>query len=194
MKFLAAFVATALIFSETAVGRPSRLAQRVAGRASRRSNPKQTSLSTLTSNTSHVEYSENWSGAVLESPPSGQTFTSVIGTFTVPKISGSGAASAWVGIDGDTATNSILQAGVDFEIDDGEVSYTAWTEWYPTYSEDVSGFSISAGDSITVSVQASSSTSGTVVLENKTKGKSKSISLSAPDSSVSFTPLKCFFF
>ena len=46
------------------------------------------------------------------------------GTFTVPTPSGSsGAASAWVGIDGDTCANAILQTGVDFTVTDGEVSY-----------------------------------------------------------------------
>ncbi|KAF8444750.1 hypothetical protein L210DRAFT_3530901 [Boletus edulis BED1] len=39
----------------------------------------------------------------------------VTGTFTVPSPSGSAgsAASAWVGIDGDTCQNAILQTGVD---------------------------------------------------------------------------------
>ena len=46
------------------------------------------------------------------------------GTFTVPTPSGpNGAASAWVGIDGDTCTNAILQTGVDFTLTDGKVSY-----------------------------------------------------------------------
>ena len=45
------------------------------------------------------------------------------GTFTVPTPSGSGAASAWVGIDGDTCETAILQTGVDFTVSGGEVSY-----------------------------------------------------------------------
>ena len=52
------------------------------------------------------------------------TWKSVTGTFTVPTPSGSsGAASAWVGIDGDTCGNAILQTGVDFTISNGAVSY-----------------------------------------------------------------------
>lgn len=52
------------------------------------------------------------------------TFTTVTGTFTVPTPSGtSGAASAWVGIDGDTCGNAILQTGIDFTITGGKVSY-----------------------------------------------------------------------
>ena len=51
-------------------------------------------------------------------------------TFTVPDPkfpsgadSGMYAASAWVGIDGDTCGNAILQTGIDFTIDNGQVSY-----------------------------------------------------------------------
>ena len=51
------------------------------------------------------------------------------GTFVVPTpqvpSGGSGAyyASAWVGIDGDTCGNAILQPGLDFNVDGSRVSY-----------------------------------------------------------------------
>lgn len=52
------------------------------------------------------------------------------GTFTVPtpkKPSGGGsgsfAASAWVGIDGDTCQTAILQTGIDFTVSGSSVSY-----------------------------------------------------------------------
>lgn len=56
------------------------------------------------------------------------TYKSVTASFTVPtpKAPGSGSsysASAWVGIDGDTYGNSILQTGLDFTITNGKVSY-----------------------------------------------------------------------
>jgi hypothetical protein len=58
------------------------------------------------------------------------TFTAVTGKFTVPTpkkpsgSSGTHAASAWVGIDGDTCETAILQTGVDFTIDeDDNVSF-----------------------------------------------------------------------
>ena len=38
-------------------------------------------------------------------------------------LNSSGAASAWVGIDGEACQNAMLQAGVDFTITDGKVSY-----------------------------------------------------------------------
>lgn len=44
------------------------------------------------------------------------------------------AASAWVGIDGDTASNSILQTGVDFYVEGSSIGFDAWYEWYPDYA------------------------------------------------------------
>ena len=42
------------------------------------------------------------------------TFTSVTGTFKVPRPKGpDGSVSVWVGIDGDTCFDVILQAGID---------------------------------------------------------------------------------
>ena len=103
-------------------------------------------------NNTNEEYSSNWAGAVLI----GSGYKSVTGTFVVPtpKAPSGGsssteyAASAWVGIDGDTATNSILQTGVDFYVQNGQVSFDAWYEWYPDYAYTFSGFAISAGDTI----------------------------------------------
>ncbi|KAJ5902918.1 Aspergillopepsin-2 [Penicillium taxi] len=127
--------------------------------------------------TSHVEYSSNWAGAVLI----GSGYTSVTGQFTVPtpkapsgSSRGDYAASAWVGIDGDTWGDAILQTGVDFTISNGEVSYDAWYEWYPDYAYDFSGITISAGDVIKVTVTAKSKSSGTATVENVTTGKSVS--------------------
>jgi len=140
-------------------------------------------------NVTHVQYSSNWAGAVITSPPSGQTFNKVVGTFNVPTPkapsggSGSYSASAWVGIDGDTYGNAILQSGIDFTVSGGQVSYDAWYEWYPNYAYDFSGISMSAGDEIKVTISATTLAKGTVTLENTTTGKSVSKSLSAPSSS-----------
>lgn len=83
-------------------------------------------------------YSQNWAGSILV----GNGYTAVTGTFTVPSpippTGGSSktqyAASAWVGIDGDTWTNSILQTGLDFYAWKGQVAFDAWYEWYPDYA------------------------------------------------------------
>ncbi|EIW81321.1 hypothetical protein CONPUDRAFT_165495 [Coniophora puteana RWD-64-598 SS2] len=141
-------------------------------------------------NVTQETFTTNWAGAVWSE---GQgTFTSVTGTFTVPTASGSGSssASAWVGIDGASCGNAILQTGVDFNADgtyDGEsfrVNLTcqtsgaypvflslAWYEWYPAGAVDFQNFPINSGDVITVTVTATSTTSGTAVIENTTQNQ-----------------------
>lgn len=47
----------------------------------------------------------------------------------------------------------------------------AWYEWLPDSAHDFTGISFSAGDSVTVTVTASSKTSGTAVIENTTTGQ-----------------------
>jgi hypothetical protein len=125
-----------------------------------------------------AQYSSNWAGAVLIS----SGFTSVTGTIVVPtpntppggREGTQYAASAWVGIDGDTCSNAIIQTGVDFYIQDGEVSFDAWYEWLPDYSYTFDGFSLGAGDSIQMTVTATSTTSGVATIENLSTGQSVS--------------------
>lgn len=190
MKLSAIFVSALFLFTEVAVARPSRLQERIAGRQRNsrtliRADPtKVLEFGTSGTNNTHAETSTNWSGAVIEQPPSGK-FTSVTGSFVVPTPSGTGAASAWVGIDGDTAQNSILQAGVDFTVSGGRASFQAWFEWFPNFAIDFNNFPISAGQTITVTVKSTSTTAGTVVLTNASTGKSVTQAVSAPSSSVS---------
>ncbi|KAI0121096.1 acid proteinase [Xylariales sp. AK1849] len=136
----------------------------------------ETDVVSVNNGTSHVSYSTNWAGAVLI----GTGYTSVTGSFVVPTpkpptggtASKKYSASAWVGIDGDTCTTSILQTGIDFYTQDGEVSFDAWYEWYPDYAYDFTNFAIAAGDTITMTVTATSKKTGTAVLKNTTTGKS----------------------
>lgn len=120
--------------------------------------------------------STNWSGAVLVSTG----YTAVSGSVVVPTPSlPSGAddstqycGSAWVGIDGDTCSSAILQTGFDFCIQGSDVTYDAWYEWLPADAYDFSGISISAGDTIEMSVVATSTSSGTATITNKSNGQS----------------------
>ncbi|BDD60302.1 hypothetical protein MPDQ_006217 [Monascus purpureus] len=144
-------------------------------------------------NSSQAEYSNNWSGAVLEEPPSSQaTFTAVSATFTVPKPTagvalggseGYQAASAWIGIDGDTSSNAILQTGVDFILQNGQASYQAWYEWLPNTAVNFD-LDINAGDVIVAYVRTSDNSHGIAVIENHTSGKNASKTLSAPSASA----------
>jgi hypothetical protein len=192
---LSAILLTNVVFATVALAAPGSIARRHASRA-RNSNPLLT-VSSITSetllNASHVQYSSNWAGAIITAPPAGQTFNAISGSFTVPTPkapssgSGSWSSSAWVGIDGDTYQNAILQSGIDFTVTSSggrtSTSFDAWYEWYPNYAIDFTGFEVSAGDVISISITSSSSSKGKIVMENMTTGKSVTQSVSAPSSS-----------
>jgi len=125
-----------------------------------------------------VSYSDNWAGAILI----GNGYTSVTGTLVAPTAqtppNGDDftqyTASAWVGIDGDTCGSAILQTGVDFNVQGGVPSYDAWFEWYPEVSYSFDDFSFGAGDSIEITVQATSTNSGVATLTNLGTGQTVS--------------------
>ncbi|KAL7944144.1 peptidase A4 family domain-containing protein [Trichoderma barbatum] len=185
MKFHAITLSYALLAGYVSAA-PSTLNERIARRAARSSKPIQRLDSLDRGNNTHVYYSTNWSGAVITSPPTGETFNSVSASFVVPtpkvpsgaSSRGTYSASAWVGIDGDTYQNAILQTGVDFTIENGRVSYDAWYEWFPDYAYDFS-LTISPGDIIKATVTSASSRAGVAVIENVTTGKKVSKSLTS---------------
>lgn len=203
MKF-SSFLLSNLLLATSVLAAPhsnSGLARRMARRAagaertlqgatlkSKTSTNTKTKFSAQTNTNSSVEYSENWSGMAITSPPTGQTFNAVSGKFTVPTPSApsgvestddSYAASAWVGIDGNTYTTAILQTGIDFTVSSsGAVTYDAWYEWYPDYAYDFA-LDISAGDVIAMYVNATTTTSGTATIENLTTGKTVTKSLTS---------------
>ncbi|KAI3395034.1 hypothetical protein diail_1857 [Diaporthe ilicicola] len=169
MKYSA--VIAALVGITLAAKRPTRATRDVA-------HPQHVSSPNMR-NTTYPEYSNNWSGSVQI----GNGFNKVQGTIVVPRASGGSdaAASAWVGIDGDTCSTAILQTGVSFY---GDGSYDAWYEWIPDYSYSFSNFDISEGDSIYMEVDASSKTAGVATLENLTTGQKVTHSFSNPPSTL----------
>ncbi|RDX44809.1 concanavalin A-like lectin/glucanase [Lentinus brumalis] len=136
----------------------------------------------------HSLLSSNWAGVVLVSPPAGENFTEVIGSFTAPTLAPSSytAASAWVGIDGwtwrETGLNGLFQAGIDFWMENNELTYDAWYEWVPDTSYNFTGFEISSGDVLTFRLVATSDLEGTIYLENETTGQTAYKVLDAPPS------------
>ena len=135
-----------------------------------------------------AQYSTNWAGAVL----TGSGYKTVTGTIVVPtpqepSDSSSGtqyAASAWVGIDGDTCQSAILQTRVDFYIENGQASYDAWYEWFPNYAYNFDGFTVNAGDTIKITVAAKSTSSGTAIINNLSTGQKVSHSFSGESSNL----------
>jgi hypothetical protein len=100
--------------------------------------------------------SENWAGYVQATTAQG-TFTQVTDTFVVPtvdtNIKGTQDAADWVGIGGIVPYDrSLVQAGIESDNQHGRVSYSAWTETLP-HPEDPLRMTISAGDTVTVTVQ-----------------------------------------
>ncbi|POS79859.1 peptidase A4 family protein [Diaporthe helianthi] len=179
-------IITAIVCAEAAFGarftekrRENREARQPARRASngatRSSQPliiSESILKGVTTTPSTTNYSSNWAGAVLVSTG----FTEVTGTITVPTLAASSndsveyAGAAWVGIDGDTCQTAILQTGIDWYVNGSAITYDAWYEWWPDDSYNFDGISISAGDSIKMTVKATSTTSGKAVIENLTTG------------------------
>jgi len=189
MLFAASLLSYALL-ATTALAAPgleSRLARRREG--AHLSGPMRPATGGITNlisgNNSHVAFSSNWAGAAFESAAG--TYKSVTGTFVVPtpkvpsgkSTSGTYAASAWVGIDGDTCGSAILQTGIDFTITSGRVSFDAWYEYFPDFAHDFTGITISAGNTIKLTVTASSATAGTATIQNVSTGQTVSKALTS---------------
>ncbi|VDC03438.1 unnamed protein product [Peniophora sp. CBMAI 1063] len=158
----------------------------VPARRTQRTHQRTNVFQLASSDVADSSLSPNWAGAVLVEPTA--TYTSATGTFVVPAVSlpansTSGTTytgSIWVGIDGwQTCGTSILQAGIEIWIDDsGTTTYEGWAEWWPNDPVGLSDISFSEGDSVTVTVTASSTTAGTAVVENTTKGQTATYSYS----------------
>ena len=112
--------------------------------------------------------SSNWSGYVAN----GGSFTSVTGSWVVPSVSAtsSGADATWVGIGG-LNSNDLIQAGTQASVvTGGGVSYEAWVEMLPQSSRTVP-LSVSAGDSVTVTLTKKAGTDWAIAMKNNTTGE-----------------------
>ncbi|HKC90232.1 MAG TPA: G1 family glutamic endopeptidase, partial [Candidatus Limnocylindria bacterium] len=118
--------------------------------------------------------SSNWSGYAAN----GGTFTSVTATWTVPTVSASssGADATWVGIGGLTS-NDLIQAGTQAMVDgSGTVEYSAWTEMLPQSSRNIP-LSVSAGDSVTVTLTQQAGNDWLIAMKNNTTGGTYSVTV-----------------
>jgi hypothetical protein len=109
--------------------------------------------------------SSNWSGYAA----SGGAFTSVTATWTVPTVSAtsSGADATWVGIGGLTSED-LIQAGTQAIVDgSGTVEYSSWIEMLPASSKTIP-LSVSAGDSVTVTITQQSGNDWLITMKNNT--------------------------
>src|SRR2546423_1664221 len=109
--------------------------------------------------------SSNWSGYAAN----GGTFTSVTATWAVPTVSArpNGADATWVGIGG-LNSNDLIQAGTQAMVDgSGTVEYSSWIEMLPQSSRNVP-LSLSAGDSVTVTITQQSGNDWLISMKNNT--------------------------
>ncbi|KAB5586038.1 peptidase A4 family-domain-containing protein [Coniochaeta sp. 2T2.1] len=119
------------------------------------------------------EESDDWAGGVTQAGE-GETYNAVWGTFKIPDVGddedAAGAVTIWVGVDGWSNQDPLVQAGVDIvRDDDGDVQYKAWTEWTPAAPSyiDEGDFAFTAGDTIKVEVRVEpGSTSGQAIFTN----------------------------
>jgi hypothetical protein len=111
--------------------------------------------------------SSNWSGYAA----SGGKFTSVTATWTVPNVTAtaSGADATWVGVGG-LESRDLIQAGTQAMVDRGAVTYQAWIEMLPESSRPVP-LSVTAGDSVTVTLTQSGASDWSIAMKNNTTGE-----------------------
>jgi hypothetical protein len=125
--------------------------------------------------------SSNWSGYAAN----GGNFTSVTGTWTVPTVlaSASGADATWVGIGG-LVSRDLIQAGTQAMVDGSGVTYSAWIEMLPQSSREVP-LSVSAGDSVTVSITQQTGNDWLIAMKNNTTGGTYNVTVQYSSSSSS---------
>jgi len=120
--------------------------------------------STATTSPGPCWASANWSGyAVSETSlsglpcvaGSGQAYTGVTGTWTVPTVSGPRGAvaysAAWAGVDGFT-DGDLIQAGTEQDEVGGSGLYAAWWEVLPAPETLIPSITVEPGDTVTVSI------------------------------------------
>src|SRR5881296_503265 len=126
--------------------------------------------------------SSNWSGYAAN----GGTFTSVTATWTVPTVAATstGADATWVGIGGLTSRD-LLQAGTQAFVDgSGTVAYSSWIEMLPQSSREVP-LTVSAGDSVTVTIAQQAGTDWLISMKNNTTGGTYNVTVQYTSSSSS---------
>ncbi|HAM02296.1 MAG TPA: hypothetical protein DCQ30_08755 [Acidimicrobiaceae bacterium] len=138
--------------------------------------------------------SSNWSGYAVSTtspstlpcvPASGVNYTSVSGSWTVPRVTGSGTAysAVWAGIDGFT-NSSLIQSGTEQDVINGVPHYNAWWEILPAPETPISSITVSPGDSITVTITRGSGGKWTITLTDGTQSFTTQQSYSGPGTSA----------
>ncbi len=99
--------------------------------------------------------SSNWSG-YFAAAGSGQTFTNISSSWTVPTVLASSLGTTyscfWVGLDGVSDT-TVEQCGVEANVTaQGVTDYYPWYELYPASEVEINSFTVDPGDVVTAQV------------------------------------------
>jgi Peptidase A4 family len=130
-----------------------------------------------------AQASQNWAGYVA----SGQNFSSVSGSWTVPTANSSsnGYSAFWVGIGGASQQSQALeQVGTSSDVHHGQTTYYAWYELVPD-PETRLNLAVHPGDQMTGKVTVNGS-DVTISLTDRTTGQSvtKTLQDNNPDTST----------
>ena len=143
---------------------------------------------------STFDLSGRWAGAQVNTSALGfdpriEPANSVYGQWRVPVVvppdnTGSYAVGFWVGLGGDQANNrqSVVQAGTQAVAQNGNVSYSAWTQWFPGQLNTiiVINFEVSPGDQVEFLVVTPQLDHGVVSMSNITTGFATTVGISVP--------------
>jgi peptidase A4-like protein len=127
--------------------------------------------------------SDNWSGYAQVSATE-NTFTEVTDTFVVPTVQplskGTQYAADWVGIGGYNDT-TLVQTGIQTVVRTRKhqttVTYDAWTEHLPKPEVPLPNLTISAGDTVTATVQETGTDTWLMEVSDITTGQSQSVTV-----------------
>ncbi|KAK4039544.1 concanavalin A-like lectin/glucanase domain-containing protein [Parachaetomium inaequale] len=140
-----------------------------------------------TRRTNPTANSANWCGSVNTVPSTNQikvihgtfqhpTCTKRAGVTTYPQ-----AAANWVGIDGDSWTSALLQAGTVCKIDNstGIVKNEAWWQWVPSAAYTITSMPVAPDDWFEITIDTSSTTAGEITLSNLSQGQTYTININS---------------
>jgi hypothetical protein len=136
----------------------------------------------------------HWAGAVVQTSSlklnPAEPANTVFAEWVVPKINtatketGSQTVGFWVGLGG-WNTGQVLQAGTAATLNGNNVTYWAWTEWFPAGYQ-VANLAIQPGDTVSVLVCAPETDHGYVSMMNHRTSVAISVGVSDPNSTASY--------
>jgi hypothetical protein len=122
-----------------------------------------------------VVQDSNWVGYAATTTSNSQTFTSVVGSWQVPALTGPSTgnptyASFWVGLDG-FGNSTVEQLGTSSTYTPGTgASYDAWYEMFPQFSIAIPGMTITPGDWMNASVTYEGNETYRLTMQDTTTG------------------------